>query len=184
MNHGADKNMNSNLLILGAGQYGSVVEEIAQSMGFYEKTDFLDDSFGENSKKRNEAVIGKFGDSRNYVGVYQYAIVAIGDPELRRKLTENLKKEGFQIPVLISPKAYVSPSAKLREGCIVEPLAAVNANSVIGTGTIISAGAVVNHNCSVGDYCHIDCGAVMESGAIIESGCKAVVVSVVRRKQI
>lgn len=176
--------MNSNLLILGAGQYGTVVKEIAQSTGSFGKTDFLDDSFGKDDKKHIETAIGKLGESKNFTEIYPYAIVAIGDPELRRKLTEKLKKEGFQIPVLISPKSYVSPSAKFREGCIVEPLAAVNANVVIGTGTIISAGAVVNHNCTVGDYCHIDCGVIMESGAILESGCKAEVGGVVRRTHI
>ncbi|MBR1677729.1 MAG: acetyltransferase, partial [Clostridia bacterium] len=38
--------MNRNLLILGAGQYGTVVKEIAKSMECFEKIDFLDDTFG------------------------------------------------------------------------------------------------------------------------------------------
>lgn len=176
--------MGSHLLILGAGQYGTVVNEIARSMGYFEKTDFLDDSFGEVKPKNTEVAIGKISASKNLVREYQYAIVAIGNPKLRWEMTEKLQNEGFQIPTLISPKAYVSPSAILHAGCIVEPFAVVNANAVIGIGTIISTGAIINHNCIVEDYCHIDCGVIMESGTVIESGCKVEVGSVVRRKQI
>lgn len=41
--------MNKNLLILGAGQYGQVAKEIAEDMEYLEKISFLDDRFGENT---------------------------------------------------------------------------------------------------------------------------------------
>ncbi len=40
-----------NLLILGAGQYGQIAKEIAESMGCFEKISFLDDCYGEENKK-------------------------------------------------------------------------------------------------------------------------------------
>lgn len=36
--------VNKNLLILGAGQYGYVAKEVAESMGHFEKITFLDDN--------------------------------------------------------------------------------------------------------------------------------------------
>ena len=36
--------MNKNLLILGAGQYGTVVKEIAKSMDFFSQIDVLDEN--------------------------------------------------------------------------------------------------------------------------------------------
>lgn len=177
-----DEKTNNNLLILGAGQYGTVVKEIAQQLGCFEKTDFLDDNCMQENSAYHENVVGKIGNFKRLAGKYTYAIVAIGNSELRRTLTGKLKEEGYKIPVLVSPKAYVSPSAKLCEGCIVEPFAGVNANAVVGAGTIISMGAIVNHNCTVMDYCHIDCGAIVESGAFVESGRKVEGGSVVKRE--
>lgn len=46
--------MNHNLLILGAGQYGKVVEQIATSMCCFEKIDFLDGDFENCETKIND----------------------------------------------------------------------------------------------------------------------------------
>lgn len=164
--------MNKNLLILGAGQYGTVAKEIAQSMNFFEKISFLDDSFGEDNPNYHEESIGKFDDAEQFSTDYSYAIVAIGNPKIRRNFTKKIEEYGYTVPILVSPRAYVSPSAQLAKGCIVEPLAGVHANAVIGTGTIVSMGAVVNHNSMVMNYCHINCGAIVMSGAVVESGTK------------
>lgn len=162
--------MNKNLLILGAGQYGTVAREIAQSMQCFEKIEFLDDCYGTDSAFYHEETVGRFCDYEGFAGEYSYAIVAVGNPEHRQKQMEKLKEAGFRIPVLVSPKAYVSPSVQLRMGCIVESFAGINANVVVGEGTIISMGAMVDHNSVVMDFCHIDCGAVVESGALVGRG--------------
>lgn len=74
------------------------------------------------------------------------------------------------IPALVSPRAYVSPSAQLHEGCIVESLAGINV--VVGAGSSVSIGATINHNSTVMDFCHIDCGAILLSGAVVGTGVK------------
>lgn len=164
--------MNQNVLILGAGQYGTVAKEIAESMGCFARIAFLDDSFGVTNPNTQEAPIGCFRDYERFSGEYSHAIVAIGHCALRREWTERLEAARFHIPVLISPKAYVSPSAQIQKGSIIEPLAGVHANAVIGAGSIISMGAIVNHNSTVGDYCHVDCGAIIMRGAVVASGQK------------
>ena len=163
--------MNKNLLILGAGQYGTVVKEIAKSMGCFEKIDFLDDTFGNGETEGNyhEQSIGKLADYEKFVEEYSYAIVAIGDPEVRKAWTEKLKKALYQIPIIASPKAFVGKTVQLRYGVVVEPMAVVHENVVVGIGTIVSAGAVINHNSFVADYCHIDNNAVVMRGAFVQS---------------
>ena len=56
-----------NLLILGAGQYGMVAKEIAESMRKYDHIDFLDDN--------NPIAVGKLGDFENLSNVYDSAVV-------------------------------------------------------------------------------------------------------------
>jgi UDP-3-O-[3-hydroxymyristoyl] glucosamine N-acyltransferase len=75
------------------------------------------------------------------------------------------KNEKYQIPSLISPRAYVSPAAKVMAGCIIEPMAVVHREATLGKGCIISAGAVVNHESTCGDCVHIDCNATVASYA-------------------
>lgn len=130
--------MNKNLLILGAGQYGTVVKEIAQSMNCFEKIDFLNDSFGTENPNYHEEAIGKREKLDEHRVNYFYAIPAIGDPEKRLELLEALIENGYQIPVLVSPRADVSPLAQLQKGAVIEPLAGIHGNVVIGEVSYIS----------------------------------------------
>lgn len=157
-----------NLLILGAGQYGSVVKEIARAMGCFGKINFLDDNFGKSQLDNNEMIIGTTDQLEQLKNEYSYAIPAIGNPLIRLSLIDKLEKMNYKIPVIISPRAYVSPSAKIEKGSVIEPLAGVHANAKIGKATYISMGAVVNHNAVVGDGCHVDSNAVVCSGVLVQ----------------
>lgn len=165
--------MNNNLLILGAGGYGHVVREIAEDSGIFDKIDFLDDS--------SPLAIGKFGDAEKFLKGYPNAVVALGNAELRLGYIEKLRAAGFQIPAIISPKAYVSKSAKIGNGTIVEPFSAVNANSEVGIGVLLRCGAVIDHNAKVGDFCYIDCGVVVKANNSVGFKIKIAANSVVEK---
>ena len=93
------------LLILGAGQYGMVAKEIAESTGEYEKISFLDDN--------NPIAIGKTREFAKFRDEYDSAIVAVGNSDFRLNLIKELFNAGYDIPTLIHTRAYVSPSAKI-----------------------------------------------------------------------
>ena len=153
-----------NLLILGAGQFGIMVKEIAESMGCFGKVAFLDDF--------SEHAIGKIGDYALFADEYQCAVVAIGNPALREKFIKALVDFGFKIPSLISPYACVFSSASIGMGSIIEPMATVQSNATLGKGCIVSSGAVVRHNAVIGEFCHLDCNSVVLSHADIPSKTK------------
>ncbi len=150
-----------NLLILGAGQYGMVAKEIAESMHRFDHIDFLDDS--------NPIAVGKLGDSGKLSKEYDSAVVAIGNSNLRLKLINELCDQGYSIPSLIHEKAYVSPSAKIGMGSFIEPMAVIHTEVVVETGCIISAGVILNHNSTIHKGCHINCGSVVKARAEIEA---------------
>ena len=165
-----DKN---NLLILGAGEFGHVVKEIAEDIGIFDKIDFLDDF--------NPLAIGRFDDMEKLKSEYKNAVVALGNAELRLGYIEKLRAAGFQIPAIISPKAYVSKSAKIGNGTIVEPFSAVNANSEVGIGVLLRCGSVIDHNAKVGDFCYIDCGVVVKANNSVGFKIKIAANSVVEK---
>lgn len=149
------------LLILGAGQYGRVLKEIAEATGQYSEIAFLDDT-------PTEGVIGSLNEYNIFSDCFTDAIVAIGNPEVRMRWIEKISEE-YHIPVIIHPSAYVSPSARIDSGSIVEPLAVINTDVIIGRGCIISAGAIINHNSVVSDGVHCDVGCVIPARSNIES---------------
>ena len=153
-----------NLLILGAGQYGRVARETADTMGCFERIDFLDDN--------SPLAIGRLADYESFAQSYGSAFVAMGNPQLRMRWLNKLDAAGFELPALIHPKAYVSSSAVIGPGSIVEPMAVVNTEAVVEKGGLLCAGCVVNHNAHVMAGCQIDCGAVVASNAVVPEGTK------------
>ena len=150
--------MNKNLLILGAGGHGKVVKEIAEALG-YTNIDFLDDNSTE--------AIGKIADSKAYISQYPEAFVGIGNNKFRGELLNRVEQEGFAIPVLIHPTAYISKSATIEKGTVVEPKAIVNANSKVGRGCIISVGSIVDHDVVLENCVHVNAGAVCKAGSFV-----------------
>lgn len=150
--------MNKNLLIIGAGGHGKVVKEIAEALG-YTNIAFLDDNSPE--------AIGRIADSKAYVNQYQEAFLGIGNNKFRRELLARLEQEGFKIPVLIHPTAYVSKSAVIGKGTVVEPKAIVNANSKVDIGCIISVGSIVDHDVVLEDCVHVNAGAICKAGSLV-----------------
>jgi UDP-N-acetylbacillosamine N-acetyltransferase len=148
--------MNNNLLIIGAGGHGIVVKETAEAVNGFGKIDFLDDKAG--------IAIGKCEDYKKFKQAYKYAFVALGNNELRAKWFKLLAVEGFILPVIVHPAAYVSPSAVVEDGTFISAKAAINTNTAIGKGCIISIGALVDHDCAIGEFSHINIGAVIKSG--------------------
>lgn len=158
------------LLIIGAGGHGFVVKEIAENLKdkegnpVYSEIAFIDDN--------SDIAIGKTSDIERLSSIYKEAIVSIGHSSLRKELCEKLINAGYTLPVIIDKSAYVSKSAKIAAGTLVEPKAVINANTTIGCGCIISVGAIVDHNATVGDYTQINAGLVVGAGKCVEAGMK------------
>lgn len=164
-------NMENNLLIIGAGIYGLVAKEIAESMRCFDRIAFVDDRA--SAAPDGMPVIGTAADLEHLHGTFNCVVVAIGSPAVRKNLLDRLERDGgFKIAALISPQAYISPSAKIAKGCIIEPMAVIHAGAVLGQGTLVSAGAVVNHAAVCGEAVHVDCNAVVPGNVTVPEGTK------------
>lgn len=151
--------MENNLLICGAGGFGHVVKEIAEESGDFDKIAFLDDC--------SPLAIGKLVDVEKFRGEYAYAAVAIGKSDVREDIFSRVKAVGYALPPIVSRKAYVSKTAKLGDGVIVEPLAVVNTAAEIEEGTFICVGAIVDHNGKVGRFSTLQSGCAVAANAVV-----------------
>jgi sugar O-acyltransferase (sialic acid O-acetyltransferase NeuD family) len=89
----------------------------------------------------------------------------------RLAIFEKIKHAGGNLPVIISPLAYVSKYAKIAEGTIVMHQALVNARASIGKCNIVNSKALIEHDTIIGDNSHISTGARINGNCEIGENC-------------
>ena len=155
----------SGLLIIGAGGHGIVVAEAAIADGRWQHIAFLDDRYRELNGTLPFPVLGALAEAGAFKNEFADANVAVGDSRLRLSLIEQLLAQGFSLPPIVHPTAWISPSAQLAPGCVVMAQAVLQANVRIGRGAIINTAATVDHDCRIGDGVHV-CPGVNLAGEV------------------
>lgn len=157
------------LIVLGAGTYASVVTELAASCGF-ETMRYLDDSQELDGTDLEgipvqSPILTHLPDKAEISPETAFA-VAIGSNPARLAWLQLLQKRQLDIPTLISPLAYISPTASIADGCIIHHNSSVWTGAAIGLGTILSPHATVAHHTSLAEGCFVSSAANV--GASIE----------------
>ena len=104
---------------------------------------------------------------------YDYALITIGQiktPAIRVRLLDYARSLGFKLPVIISPRAYVSKHAKVGNGTIVMHDALINAGSIVGDNCIINTKSLIEHDAVIENNCHISTGAIINGSVIVRQG--------------
>jgi sugar O-acyltransferase (sialic acid O-acetyltransferase NeuD family) len=161
------------ILLVGAGGHAKAcIDVIEQKEGFIVKGLVgLPEEVG--SRVLDYPVLGSDEDVPALYGDCKNALVAVGQiktPELRMHFFNQLQKNGFLLPVIVSPYAYVSPHASLGAGTIVMHGAVVNAGAVVGKNCIINTRVLIEHEAIVANHCHISTGAIINGNASIGVG--------------
>lgn len=148
------------LLILGAGGQGKVVLDLALTCEEWDEISFLDGG------KIGEEVLGYpiIGDFREYEVLreeYTHAIVAVGNNDLRLRLTEALLETGYEVPIFIHPSAVVSQLSSIGLGTIVMPQAVINVSAQVGKACIVNTGVIIEHDCQIDDGVHLSPSATL-----------------------
>ncbi len=84
-----------------------------------------------------------------------HAVIAAGDPRLRRRLSALLRDLDFELANAIHPHAFVAPEVRLGRGIIVLPGAVLADNPAIGDNTFIGQAATIAHDSAIGRDCLI-----------------------------
>ena len=145
------------LIVLGAGGYGRTVADLARQFGKYEAVAFLDDN------AQGEGVLGKCADFLKFADGETEMYPAFGNNEGRISWLNRLEEAEVPIPTIIHAAAYVSPTANIRQGCVVLPGAIVNTDCQVERGCIINCGAIVDHCCMLEEGVHVCLGAIVKA---------------------
>jgi sugar O-acyltransferase (sialic acid O-acetyltransferase NeuD family) len=171
--------MEKTLLILGAGGHGKAVAEAALLSGDWQQVLFVDDRWPSLLECFGFPVVADVAGLASIVGRVQAAVVAVGNNALREQWMQAVRSVGLPLATVIHPRACVSPSAKVGEGCAIMALAMVGVDVRIGKGAVINANATVDHDASLGDFAHLGVGVQIAGGveigarAWLQAGCSA-----------
>jgi sugar O-acyltransferase (sialic acid O-acetyltransferase NeuD family) len=107
-------------------------------------------------------------------------LIAVGDPAVKKRVSEQLRERGGQFATLIHPSAVVARSARLEGGVVLCPLSMVSAHATVGRLVIVNTLSSVGHDVTVGDYstlsAHVDLTGFVSlgEGVMVGSGAKVV----------
>jgi UDP-perosamine 4-acetyltransferase len=160
------------IILVGAGGHCKVIIDIIKSNGKFEIVGITDK---EVSPGNNILGVPIIGDDSVLPDVYKsgvrnafVCIGALNNLKVRDKIQKNLNNIGFETPILIHPKAIVSPFAKIKSGTCVMAGAVINPGTTIAENCIINSGAVIEHDCNIGRNVHISPRACICGGVSIK----------------
>lgn len=78
-------------------------------------------------------------------------IIAVGDPETRKKIVNSLPKE-TNYTTLIHPTAIIMDDCEIGEGSIITAGSTITCNIKIGKHSHINLHTTIGHDCRIGDF--------------------------------
>ena len=161
------------ILLVGGGGHCKSCIDVIEQQGIYEIAGIIDQANMLGKKILGYEVIGEDSDLPSLRNQFDEAFVTVGQihsADLKIKLYDLLNSLQFNIPMLISPYAYVSEHAQIAQGTIVMHHALINAGATVGENCIINSKALIEHDAIIDSHCHISTGAIINGGVKVGEG--------------
>lgn len=173
------------ILVIGAGGHARVIIDCLQEAGGWE-IGAVEKSGAGSGEILGRPVVGADEDlPRLFNEGFQNVVIgvgSVGNTVVRRRIYEDLKRIGFDMPVVIHPRAVVSRHACIGEGTVIFPNAVVNPGAVIGSQCIVNTGAIVEHDCILGNFVHTAPGARLAGTVTLEDDVHVGIGAIVRER--
>lgn len=161
------------ILVVGAGGHARACVDVLEQEGRFAIAGYVGMPDEVGKRVLGYVVLGADSDLQALVREYERGLICLGQikcPEVRMRLFDLLQAHGCELPVIVSPRAYVSPHATVGAGSIVMHGSVVNAGARVGRNCILNTQSLVEHDAVIGDHCHISTTAVVNGGVRIGSG--------------
>jgi sugar O-acyltransferase (sialic acid O-acetyltransferase NeuD family) len=161
------------ILLLGAGGHARSCIDVVEQHGQFRIGGLLGLPTQVGTSVLGYSVLGTEADLPMLVREHAYALITIGQlstPEHRMRLFNMAHSHDYRLPVIVSPRAYVSRHASLAAGTVVMHGAVVNAFAVVGRNCILNSLSLVEHDAVIDDHCHISTAAAVNGGVHVAAG--------------
>lgn len=168
------------LFILGTGGFGREAADVViasrqatargDSWGI---AGFYDDGPAERNLVRLKELgipfLGPMPDRPPYRGAA--LIVAIGAPEVRRRIVNRAGRQGWTFPSVVHPTATLGSSFSAGEGLVVCGGVQVTTNVSLGSHVHLNASSTIGHDAVLGDFVSVNPAATVSGEVRIGDGC-------------
>lgn len=160
--------MKEEIVLVGGGGHCKVVIDAIVNIGEYNIKGIADSKLEAGKKVSGIPIIGnddcltdlyKEGINKAFI-----AVGSVGDCGARKNIYEKLKDIGFNLAVIVHPKAIVAQDVTMGEGTFVAAGAVINPGVTIGKNVIINTSASIDHDCRIADFVHIAPGVILSGG--------------------
>ncbi len=163
----------TNLIVLGAGGHAHACIDVIENIKEYKIAGLIGTTKEKDTCYLGYKVFATDEDLPQLINEFQHAFIAVGQitsSATRIHLYKKLTAIGYKLPILSSPKAYVSRRAKIGEGTIIMHGAIINAGAKIGKNCIVNSCSLVEHDTIIEDHCHVSTGAIVNGNVHVGSG--------------
>jgi len=162
------------IILIGGGGHCKSCIDVIEKEGRFEIAGIIDLPLKKGEKILGYPIIGDDEDIEKLSKEYDNFFITLGQiksPELRIKLYKKLKSLNINIPVIISPLAYVSEHSEIGSGTIIMHHVMVNAEAKIGINCIINTKSLIEHEAQIGDFCHISTCSIINGQCRVGNNC-------------
>ena len=172
--------MCESILLIGAGGHAKSCIDVIEQENKYKIAGLVGLPHEVGTNVLGYSVLGSDEALSELLQKYKIVLITIGQIKTatpRIRLFEQVRQMACLLPSIVSPRAYVSPHAKLAEGSIVMHDVVINAGADIGQNCIINTKALIEHDAKIADHCHISTASVINGdvrigrGTFMGSGC-------------
>ena len=129
----------------------------------------LDDSIELHGETVNgRPVLGNFDWLSTHHG--HAVIVAIGDPNVRKKIVSDLGPFGVPFPTVLAEGTIVGNHGRVGQGGIGFPGVVITSNVIIGDFVLLNPHVSISHDGQVGDYCSLGPGVSLAGNVHVGAG--------------
>jgi sugar O-acyltransferase (sialic acid O-acetyltransferase NeuD family) len=173
-----------NIVIIGAGGFGREVkvllDDINKIQSTYTFLGFYDDGIEKGTLVNGFKVLGGISELNN-LSSSTYVAVAIGAPDTKRKILEQLKNPNLKFPTLIHPSVISSDDlVSIGKGCIICAGTIITCNIEIQDFVILNLMCTVGHDTVIKKYSsampsvNISGEVIIHQGVYIGTGAKII----------
>lgn len=151
------------IVIIGAGDGGRIISELAKQQGF-KILGFIDDNKKLQKKLVNGyKVIGTSNDLRKFPGM-GFVVVIGTDMQARNRLFETALRARLKPVNIIHQSVIVDKTAKIGQGVIISVGCIIGSFTEVKDNVLLFAGTILEHDCHIGK--NVCCSARVSMGRV------------------
>jgi sugar O-acyltransferase (sialic acid O-acetyltransferase NeuD family) len=164
-------NTKEKIVLLGGGGHCGAVIDVIENENKFDIVGIVDKEELYGQTILGYSIFANDNDLIKLVSEYKNFVITVGHVKsnsVRVRLFGQVKNLGGHLPVIQSPRSYVSKHSFIDEGSIIMHHATVGPKARIGKNSIINTGAVVEHDAVIGNHCHVSTGAYVNGDCSVE----------------